>query len=61
MDSSSKVEFSWYKDNVLLATTSSEVILNNVALEDAGQYHCQVKNAIGVKQSNNVSLKVNCK
>ena len=61
MDSSSKVEFSWYKDNVLLATTSSEVILNNVALEDAGQYYCQVKNAIGVEQSNNVSLKVNCK
>jgi len=62
VDSSSKVvDFSWYKDDVLLTTTSSEIILNNVHLKDAGQYRCHVNNAIERKQSNNVSLTVHCK
>jgi hypothetical protein len=39
--------YQWYKDDVLLDTqTGSDLVINNLAYEDSGKYHCVVTNNV---------------
>lgn len=53
--------FSWYKDGKQLDIVQQELVLPQVQLEDAGEYHCKAHSALGTAASDSLSITVMCK
>ncbi len=52
--------YQWYKNgNAIEGATDTVLIINDITLDDAGQYYCQVSNADGSVNTNTVTLTVN--
>ncbi|KYO32317.1 hypothetical protein Y1Q_0000384 [Alligator mississippiensis] len=52
--------FSWYKDGKQLDIVQQELVLPQVQLEDAGEYHCKAHSALGTAASDSLSITVMC-
>ncbi|KAM7133962.1 sialoadhesin-like [Macrochelys suwanniensis] len=53
--------YAWYRGSRQLNGSQQEMVLNNIAAEQAGEYHCQAGNRIGRSQSPPINITVRCK
>ena len=61
VQSSTLYTTTWFKDGISLAVTAPKIVVNNVGLNDEGNYMSRVENDIATKSSQPARLYVQCK